>query len=68
MIGDCCVGVRGNIVTADPDINIVDLTALVKFMFKGSGSTITYSCPLAANVNGDTDESVDIADLTFMVN
>ena len=60
----CCVGNRGDLNGDSDDANILDLTFLVDFIFRGSGDP--GSCPDESDVNGDGD-SANILDLTFLV-
>ena len=60
----CCVGVRGDLNTDGTDLNILDLTFIVDFIFRGSGNP--GSCPLESDVNGD-GSNPNILDLTFIV-
>ncbi len=57
-------GFRGDVNYDGDDANILDLTFLVDFIFRGSGDP--GPCPEEADVNGDGD-SADILDLTFLV-
>ena len=62
--GGCCVGIRGNVDNDSEDkINIVDLTALVEYLFGGSEEP---ACPEEANIDGDIEEKINIVDLTFL--
>lgn len=64
-IGDacCCVNMRGNIDgAANDEIDIVDLTYLVAFMFGGGTEP---PCPNEADVDGDNEQN--ITDLTYLV-
>lgn len=61
----CCVGIRGNFdYSVDDEINIADLTALVKFIFQGGDGP---PCPYEGNIDGSASEQIDIADLTYLV-
>ena len=62
-IGSCCVGMRGNVDLTDDEINIADLTGLVHQIFVKR----QLDCPLACNVDGDANETVDIMDLAYLV-
>ena len=57
-------GFRGDVNYDGKDANILDLTFLVDFIFRGSGDA--GQCPEESDVNGDGD-SADILDLTFLV-
>ncbi|MFQ5499137.1 MAG: M12 family metallo-peptidase [Candidatus Zixiibacteriota bacterium] len=59
----CCIGFRGDVNGDGVDMDIVDLTCTVDFLF-GAGCSLT--CAIEADVNGDSSIS-DIIDLTFMV-
>ncbi|MCH8026956.1 MAG: thrombospondin type 3 repeat-containing protein [candidate division Zixibacteria bacterium] len=65
-IGDacCCIGIRGDVNGDGPDANILDLTHLVDFIFRGSGDS--GGCPDESDVNSDGN-SADILDLTYLV-
>ncbi|MCH9025271.1 MAG: hypothetical protein IH931_08050, partial [candidate division Zixibacteria bacterium] len=60
----CCIGIRGDCNTDGVDANILDLTFLVDFIFRGSGNP--GSCPKECDVNSDGASS-NILDLTFLV-
>ncbi len=60
----CCVGVRGDLNSDGTDLNILDLTFIVDFIFRGSGNP--GSCPPESDVNGD-GSNPNILDLTFVV-
>ncbi len=65
-VGDacCCTGIRGDVNGDGDDANILDLTYLVDFIFRGSGDP--GPCPEESDVNGD-GEVANILDLTFLV-
>lgn len=60
----CCEGIRGDVNGDGTDNNILDLTFLVDFIFRGSGNP--GPCPTESDVNGDGDPA-NILDLTYMV-
>jgi len=60
----CCVGTRGDLNGDGKDANILDLTFLVDFIFRGSGDP--GICPDERDVNGDGN-SANILDLTYLV-
>ncbi len=60
----CCEGIRGDVNGDGPDSNILDLTFLVDFIFRGSGNP--GPCPQESDVNGDSSVA-NILDLTFVV-
>jgi len=60
----CCIGIRGDCNSDGVDANILDLTFLVDFIFRGSGNP--GSCPKECDVNSDGASS-NILDLTFLV-
>ncbi|MCH7690727.1 MAG: SBBP repeat-containing protein, partial [candidate division Zixibacteria bacterium] len=60
----CCDGNHGDLNGDGDDANILDLTFLVDFIFRGSGDP--GSCPEESDVNGDGD-SANILDLTYLV-
>lgn len=59
----CCVGTRGDVNGDGNDLDIVDLTCVVDFLF---GNGCVQPCAPEADVNGDGSVS-DIVDLTFIV-
>ncbi len=59
----CCDGMRGDLNSDGDDANILDLTYLVDFIFRGG--SVSY-CPLEADLNSDGITS-NILDLTFIV-
>ncbi|MCH7879348.1 MAG: FG-GAP repeat protein [candidate division Zixibacteria bacterium] len=59
----CCIVNRGDVNYDGTDANILDLTYLVDFIFRGG---TLAGCPNEADVNGDGD-SANILDLTFLV-
>jgi len=65
-VGDacCCVDNRGNLNGDGDDANILDLTFIIDFIFRGSGNP--GGCPDESDVNGDSN-SADILDLTYLV-
>jgi hypothetical protein len=62
-IGDCCVGMRGNVDLTDDGITIADVTALVHQLYVKR----ELECPKACNVDGDKNETVDIVDLVYLI-
>lgn len=64
-VGDacCCIGTRGDINGDGADLDIVDLTCLVDYLF---GTGCDMPCPDEADVNVD-GTSGDIVDLTLVV-
>lgn len=62
--GSCCQGMRDDINGDGVALDIVDLTALVEFLF---GIPPVINCPAEADVNGDNSIEPDIVDLTFTV-
>ena len=60
----CCDGIRGDLNSDGDNASILDLTFLVDFIYRGSGSS--GYCPEESDVNGDGD-SANILDLTFLV-
>jgi len=61
----CCVDVRGDANGDGADANILDLTFLVDYIFRGSG--YQGPCLAESNVNGDGSLGANILDLTFVV-
>ena len=66
LLPPCCEGNRGDLNGDGNDCNILDLTFLVNFIFRGSGNP--GSCSLESDVNGDGSTTPNILDLTFAVN
>lgn len=62
-IVDCCSGNRGDVNGDGVGPNIIDLTTLVDFLFRGSSAP---DCYLESDVNGD-GMSINILDLIFVV-
>ena len=60
----CCEGIRGDVNGDSKDGNILDLTFLVDFIFRGSGNP--GPCPQESDVNSDSSVA-NILDLTYMV-
>lgn len=60
----CCLFDRGDLNGDGNDGNILDLTFLVDYMFRGSGDS--GYCPEESDLNADGD-SANILDLTFQV-
>ena len=63
-IFDCCLGLRGDIDGDGDDANILDLTFIVDFIFRGSNNP--GGCPDESDLNSD-GASGNILDLTFLV-
>ena len=62
----CCIGTRGDVNGDGEDANILDLTFVVDYIFRGSGDP--GSCQDESDVNSDGDPtSPNILDLTFLV-
>jgi len=59
----CCVGDRGDLNGDGTDANILDLTFLVDFIFRGG---VESPCPEAADITADGTPS-NILDLTYLV-
>ena len=61
----CCSGIRGNF-DYDPEdiINVVDLTALVGYIFGGGEPPVCWD---EGNVDGDPDDKINVVDLTYIV-
>lgn len=63
-IWKCCVGNRGDLNGDGADADILDLTHLVDFIFRGSGDS--GRCPNESDVNRDGNPA-NILDLTYLV-
>lgn len=61
---NCCDGIRGDYNGDGEDANILDLTFVVDYIFRGSG--ISGYCPTESDINSDGASS-NILDLTFLV-
>jgi hypothetical protein len=61
----CCEGIRGDANGDGIDCNILDLTFIVDFIFRGSGNS--GPCLGESDVNGDGSVGPNILDLTFTV-
>ena len=61
---NCCDGIRGDYNGDSDDANILDLTFLVDYIFRGSG--ISGYCPTENDINSDGNSS-NILDLTYLV-
>lgn len=61
----CCTGNRGDVNGDGDDANIIDLTTIVDFIFRGSGDP--GPCPGESDFNGDDNPLPNILDLTLMV-
>ena len=62
-VTSCCEGNKGDVNGDGTEANMLDLTYLVDFVFRGGLPTF---CPDAGDVNGD-NAITNIIDLTFMV-
>ncbi|MFQ5500506.1 MAG: hypothetical protein ACE5FH_12645, partial [Candidatus Zixiibacteriota bacterium] len=60
----CCVGTRGDVNGDGNNLDIVDLTCVVDFLF---GEGCAMSCMDEADINGDGSAGSDIVDLTCAV-
>ncbi len=60
----CCVGQRGDFDSDGSNANILDLTFIVDYIFRGSGSS--GKCDLESDINSDGNIS-NILDLTYLV-
>ena len=61
----CCIGNRGDVNGDAADANILDLTFVVDFIFRGSGNS--GPCISESDVNGDGSLTPNILDLTYLV-
>ncbi len=61
----CCEDIRGDANGDGNDANILDLTFVIDFIFRGSGNA--GPCLGESNVNGDGSIGANILDLTFLV-
>jgi len=60
----CCIGNRGDINGDGVNLNVLDLTFIIDYVFRGSADP--GSCPEEADLNAD-GEGPNILDLTFAV-
>lgn len=65
-VGDacCCAGVRGDVNGDGADLDIVDVTTLVTYLFV---EELIIPCPDEGDANGDGSTGADVVDLTFVV-
>lgn len=61
---NCCVGNRGDANGDGTDANVLDLTYLIDYLFRG-GTLV--ECTEEGNMNSDPNENIDIFDLTFLI-
>lgn len=61
--GACCVGMSGDVNWDGTDANIIDMTYLIDFIFRGGPPP---PCPLEADLNGD-GSSANTLDLTYLI-
>lgn len=63
-IGECCDGLRGDASGDGGDMNIIDITYLIAYIFQGGPEP---GCFEEANFDGDPDDRITIADVTSMI-
>jgi len=63
IIGDCCIGVVGDVNGDGADANVIDLNYMVDIIFRGGPPA---PCPDEADLNRDCSPST-ILDLTFLI-
>ena len=68
VVPGCCVGMRGNVdEDAAQEIDIVDLTMMVNYMYK-DGPEPSCMSQMNVNASGEQPTVIDIVDLVYLVN
>ncbi|MCH7690870.1 MAG: dockerin type I repeat-containing protein, partial [candidate division Zixibacteria bacterium] len=60
----CCIGQVGDVNNDGVDANVLDLTYLVDYIFRGGEELY---CPEEGNFDQDPDGNVNVVDLAYLV-